>query len=112
MGIPELKETLIEKDFKEEKRDTGLHYSKKINGIKLICYIEPEIEIQFCVIYSWNYNEVKGVYDISVKEFKLKEYTLESLFLGTLDYMPHYVGEVNISTIIRDTILETFGSNQ
>lgn len=108
MKIQELEDTLIEKGFSETKLDTGINYSKKINNIELVCYIEPEIEIQFSTTYKWNDNEIKGAYDISITELNYGGHSPSSLFMSTLNKMPHYVGETNISMIIRNIIRDTF----
>jgi len=93
MDIKELESTLNEKGFKEEKQDTGIRYTISDDHVELICYIEPNIEVEFISVYSWNRNDVKGTYNLSIDELKRTKNTVPVLFKKTKNNMPEYIGE-------------------
>lgn len=108
MKLENLKETLLNKGFAEEKIDTGISYSKEINNIKLVCYIEPNIRISFISIYDWSNNEVKGTYDVLMTDLGKIKNSAFLLFMKTLKNMPEYVGEKDVHTQIKYAINNTF----
>ncbi len=108
MKIDQLKETLLNKGFDEEKLDTGFNFTKTVKNVQLICYIEPNINVSFITVYSWDNNDVKGTYDLTMKELGRVEPSAISFFRKTLDNMPKFVGEKNIHTEVEEVISETF----
>ena len=112
MKTQDLKNLLLEKGFKEEKQDTGYNYTKIEGHVRLVCYIEPNIDIAFIATYHWNSNEIKGTYSISQKEMMFKDYKVSSLFKKTLDNMPQYIGDpktgINVHTEVRNAINTNF----
>lgn len=109
MRIEQIEETLANKGFKKEKQDSGYEYSKRIDHIKLICFIEPNISISFISIYTWDDNDIKGVYTLTMKEFGMRK--IESIrlpFVSSLDGMPEFVGERNVHAEIEKTITDIF----
>jgi len=109
MSTQELHDILIRAGFKEEKLDSGLNYSKRINHIELICYVEPNINIAFMSIYKWNNNDVKGTHNLSMTEFGRNRDSISSDFKKTLDNMPEFIGEkINVHQEVRKVIDDTF----
>lgn len=108
MKTQDLKELLLEKGFEEEKQDTGYNYTKTVGRVKLVCYIEPNIDVAFITTYHWNSNEIKGTNSISQKEMMFKNFKVSSLFKETLNNMPQYIGDpqngINVHREIRNTI--------
>lgn len=106
MNIQELKNLLKEKGFKEESQDTGVKYSLTDHNVELVCYIEPNIEIEFISLYKWDQNDVKGTYNISVRDFTITKDSVLTLFRKTKNNMPKQIGEaINVHTEI-DKVLE------
>lgn len=93
MKTQELIKTLEEKAFNEKEKDSGIYFSKTMEHIKLICYIEPEVEVEFISLYRWNNNDVKGTYNISVHDLQHTKYTLAEMFKKTKDNLPQRIGE-------------------
>lgn len=93
MKTNELAEFLIQKGFTEEQLDSGCNYTYRTEHIKLICYIEPGIDIQFVTIYHWNNNDVKGTYDISVDKLRVDSDSIATLFRKTKNNLPQRIGE-------------------
>jgi len=109
MKIQDLKDLLIERGFKEEKLDTGINYSKTIDHIELICYIEPGINVSFICLYKWNDNEIKGTYDLPINQLGSGSVTLSALFERAVKDMPRYIGEnidvhAEMERVIDDTL--------
>ena len=50
MKIDQMKETLLNKGFDEEKLDTGFNFTKTIKNVQLICYIGPNINVSFITV--------------------------------------------------------------
>jgi len=92
MKVQEIIQMLEEKGFNHKEKDSGLHFSKTIEPIKLICYIEPDVEVQFITYYRWNNNDVKGTYNISVRELSYTKSSLPELFKMTKENLPQQVG--------------------
>lgn len=112
MEIGKLHSALTEAGFREEKMDTGINYSISLNHIELICYYEPNIELQFVSIYKWNDNDVKGTYNIPVQRFHFDKDSVPQLFEKTLGNMPEYIGDkANTHIEVRKAIEEIFGEN-
>lgn len=93
MKIQELTNLLTEKEFKEEKQDTGVEYTLVDGNVKLICYVEPNVEIEFISLYRWNNNQVKGTHNISTQDFSFTKDTIPTLFRKTKNNMPKQIGE-------------------
>lgn len=93
MDIQELEKTLKERGFQEEKQDTGMKYTVSDDHIQFICYIEPNIEVQFISLYKWQRNEVKGTHNITIDELKRTKDSVTTLFKKTKNNMPEFVGE-------------------
>ncbi|WP_156032925.1 hypothetical protein [Prevotella sp. 10(H)] len=88
---------LKEKNFKEEKVDTGIRYTLESGNIELICYVEPNVEVNFISLYKWKNNDVKGTYNLTIQELRLTKDTLQTMFRKTKNNMPEHVGEtVNV----------------
>ncbi|MDU1904568.1 MAG: hypothetical protein E6772_07270 [Dysgonomonas sp.] len=110
MRTEELKDILIKKGFREERQDTGWNYTKQVNNIELICYIEPDIEAAFIIMYRWNNNDEKGVFRLSKKELETNKDTIAELFRNSYQNMPRYIGEtINLHAEIEDTIESVLG---
>lgn len=92
MKLQELESILIEKGFEEEKLDSGYNYTKKVGHILLICYVEPDIEVEFIAIYRWNNNDVKGTHNLSLNELDRSKDSVETLFRKTKNNMPQQIG--------------------
>ena len=92
MKTQELREILEAKGFHGKEKDSGFHYSKTLEHIKLICYIEPEVEVQFVTQYRWKNNDVKGTYNISVKELGYTKLSVPQLFRMTKENLPAKIG--------------------
>lgn len=109
MKLEELQETLSNKGFEEEKQDTGIRYIKTSGNLDFICYIEPGIEIEFISIYNWNDNNVKGTFNLSVKEMNTYDRTVASLFMRTKNNIPEYIGEkINVHSEINNAVNNIF----
>lgn len=93
MDIHELKDWLKEKGFKEEKQDTGIKYTLSEQNVELICYIEPNIEIEFISLYKWHRNGVKGTHNISIGDFSRTKDSILTLWKKTKNNMPEHIGE-------------------
>jgi len=108
MKLENLKETLLDKGFMEEKVDTGIRYSKELNNVKLICYIEPNISISFISLYDWSNNEIKGTYDVPMERLGSIKSSAFLLFMKTLKNMPEFVGEKDVHTQVKYSINNAF----
>lgn len=109
MNTQELHDILIKAGFKEEKLDSGLNYSKTVDHVELICYVEPNVNIAFMAIYKWNDNDVKGTYNLSMMELNRNKDSISSIFKRTLSNMPEYIGDkVNVHEEIGRIINNTF----
>lgn len=93
MKIKELEKILKEKGFEEEKLDSGHNFIKTLGHISFICYVEPDIEVEFITIYQWDNNDVKGTYNLSLNELNRNEDSVETLFRKTKNNMPQRIGE-------------------
>jgi len=93
MNAIELEELLKAYGFKEEQQDTGCGYTRTVGPIELICYVEPGIDIMFTTIYSWDNNDVKGDYNISMKELRYDKDSLVTMFRKTRNNLPQYIGD-------------------
>lgn len=93
MNIQELKNLLKEKGFKEENQDTGIKYTFTNGNVELICYVEPNVEIEFISLYKWDNNEVKGTHNISASNFAYTKDSVPTLFRKTKNNMPRQIGE-------------------
>ncbi len=92
MREQDIEEMLRLKGFCEEKRDSGYHLAMEKGPIKLICYIEPGIEVEFVSIYSWSNNDVKGTYTIPVRQLAGFTEPIASLFRRTKNNLPQWIG--------------------
>lgn len=92
MKVQELREILEEKAFNQKEKDSGIYFSKTMDHIKLICYIEPEVEVQFITLYRWKNNDVKGTYNIPVRELGFTKHTVAGLFKMTKENLPPKIG--------------------
>jgi len=109
MKSKELGLLLKEKGFKEEKLDSGINYSKRVGHVELICYIEPNVEIEFISIYRWDNNDLKGSYNISLLELDSNRDSVVTFFKKTKRDMPQYIGlTVNVHSEIDTAIENTF----
>lgn len=109
MNTQKLNDILIKAGFRKEKLDSGFNYSKKVNHIELICYVEPNINIAFMSIYRWNDNDVKGTYNLSMTGFDRDKDSISSVFKKTLDNMPEFIGEnINVHQEVKTVIDDTF----
>ncbi|GEM_PF-1505480 len=93
MKSQELAQILIDNGFLEESMDTGCNYSKTAGPIKLICYIEPVIDVQFVSIYSWKNNDVKGTHNVSMTELNMGKDSVVTMFRKTKNNLPQFIGE-------------------
>jgi len=94
MDTKQINDNLIYKGFIEKRLDTGFNYTKQVNhNIELICYVEPNISVSFITVYKWNDNEIKGYYDITVKELEGLGPDLDVLFKKAVKDMPKYLGD-------------------
>jgi len=110
MKTEELKDILIKKGFREERQDTGWNYTRQVNNIELMCYIEPDIEAAFIIIYRWNNNDEKGVFRLSKKELETNRDAISGLFKNSYHNMPRYIGEaINLHSEIENAIKLVFG---
>jgi len=109
MEIQELERILKERGFEAEKLDSGYNYTNSIEHISLICYIEPDIEVEFITIYQWNNNEVKGTHNLSMKELNQSQDSVETLFRKTKNNMPQHIGEfTDTHKEVENAILKIF----
>ncbi len=109
MNIEELMDLLNQKNFEEEEQDTGMEYTYKKNNIELICYIEPQVEVQFISFYRWDNNEVKGTYNISIDELKFTKDSVISFFKRTKNNLPVQIGDsINVHSEVDKAIEEIF----
>jgi len=113
MKVQQLSDTLAVAGFKEEKLDTGYNFTKIVNHIELVCYIEPDINVAFTTIYKWQSNEVKGTYVVSMKEFERNDNTADSFFKKAVAEMPESIGlksegGLDIHHEVKTVIDETF----
>ncbi|HCO66752.1 MAG TPA: hypothetical protein DIT04_03215 [Dysgonomonas sp.] len=92
MTSKQINDILLYKGFEEKKLDTGFNYTKKIEHIELVCYIEPDINVSFTTLYRWNDNEIKGAYDIPVKDLNMHGIDIDLLFKRAVKDMPRYIG--------------------
>jgi len=110
MNIEQLDKLLIEKGFDKEKLDTGYNYTKNVGHIGLTCYIEPNIEVAFITVYHWDDNEVKGTYNIALKDLKLRDGLISVFFENTLKNMPEHIGStINTHREVKNVIKDIFG---
>lgn len=110
MKARQLQALLISNGFREERQDSGYNYTKTAGHIELECYIEPNIEIEFITFYKWKNNEIKGRYNISVKDLEKKDFTIKQLFLNTLQDIPKYVGDtVDVHSDVATVVNDLFG---
>ncbi|NDV83544.1 hypothetical protein [Bacteroides sp. 51] len=93
MKVQELTDALKAADFKQEPLDSGCNYTKETGHISLICYIEPNMVAEFISIYHWNNNDVKGTYNITIKDLDRSNDSVEVFFRKTKNTMPQYIGE-------------------
>lgn len=93
MNAIELEGLLVAYGFKEMRQDTGCGYTRTVGPVELICYVEPGIDIVFTTIFSWDDNDVKGDYNVSVKELKNDKDSLVTMFRKTKNNLPQYIGE-------------------
>ncbi len=93
MKTRELEKLLIEKGFNEGRLDTGCNYTYETEHLKLICYVETDIEAEFITIYHWKNNDVKGTYNITVDELKGYNGSIAGLFRKTKLNLPQFIGE-------------------
>lgn len=109
MKIIELKGILKKKGFVEEKFDTGINYTKSIDHVTLICYIEPDIDVAFISVYKWKNNDLKGTYNVPVNRLNHLENEITTFFERTIDDIPHCVGEkTDVHVEIQHAIQEAF----
>lgn len=109
MKVEELKSTLKEKGFKEEEQDTGMKYSFESGKVELICYIEPEVEVEFISLYRWDNNEVKGTHNLSINELAQTKDSVKTLLRKTKNNIPEYIGEkINVHAELDDVINKLF----
>lgn len=92
MKTQELAEILEEKGFRKDKQNSGYNYTLCIDHIDLICYIEPEVSVEFVSVYKWSNNKVKGTYSLSVKELAMTKDSIPTLFRKTKENMPREIG--------------------
>lgn len=110
MTTNELEEILKSKGFKEERLDSGCNYTKTVGAIELICYVEPDIEVEFIALYQWENNEVKGAYNISVEQLKHEEEPVDMFFRKVKKNLPRYIGEsIDTHTEVEKAIRSIFG---
>lgn len=93
MKVQELEKALRKSEFNEDKLDSGCNYIRKVGHIIFICYVEPDIEVEFIIIYQWDNNDVKGTYNISIKELSRSNDSIETYFRKAKKEMPQYIGE-------------------
>lgn len=109
MNTTELESTLNQKGFKEEKQDTGVKYTYADDHIELICYIEPDVEVEFISIYRWNRNDVKGTHNLSIEELKRTKDSISTLFKKTKNNIPEHIGEtINVHKEVDSVINKVF----
>jgi len=93
MKTQEIIETLEEKGFNRQEKDSGIYFSKVMEHIKLICYIEPDVEVQFITLYRWKNNDVKGTYNITVHNLMYTKETVAEMFRKTKNNLPQRIGD-------------------
>lgn len=93
MNIQELENLLKDKGFEEKKQDTGMEYTLTDGHVKLICYVEPGVEVEFISLYRWKNNEVKGTYNLSVKDMEWTKDSVQTMFRKTKNNIPQHIGE-------------------
>ena len=93
MKEKELREELKAKGFNEEKLDSGYNYTKTEGTVDFVCYIEPDIEVEFITVYRWKNNDVKGTYNISIKNLINSKDSLLTFFRKTKNNLPQNIGE-------------------
>jgi len=107
MNIQTIESTLREKGFKEEKIDTGIMYSLTKENVELLCYIEPDVEVEFVTLYKWKNNDVKGTYNITMNELRFTKDTLAAMFKKTKNNMPRQIGDtINVHAVVDRAISE------
>lgn len=110
MKVEELREVLIVNGFTGEKLDSGYNYTIEAGYIKLICYIEPGMDVEFISIYRWNNNDVKGTYTISVNQLLGYKDNVATLFRKTKTNLPQWIGlTTDTHVVLETTIQEIFG---
>lgn len=110
MRIQELTEALKAAGFQEEPLDSGYNYTKNVDHISLICYIEPEMDIEFISIYHWNNNDVKGTFNITMKAFSRSQDSVETFFRNTKRDLPQFIGQfVDTHDQLENVIEKIFG---
>lgn len=112
MKTQELAEFLVQKGFTEEPLDSGCNYTYRKDHIKLICYIEPGIDIQFVTIYKWNNNDVKGTYDISIDKLRIDSDSVATMFRKTKGNLPQRIGEKVDTHEEAEKVFEEIFSNK
>jgi len=100
MKTEDIERILKEKGFQGEKLDSGYSHTIENGPIKLICYVEPGMEVEFVSIYSWNDNDVKGTYNIPINKLLGYNGTLADLFRKTKNNLPQRIG-VSIDTHVE-----------
>lgn len=93
MTVETLEKALKKSGFNEDQLDSGCNHIKKAGHITFICYVEPDIEVEFIIIYHWSNNEVKGTYNISLKELSKSSQPVEAFFRIAKNNIPPYIGE-------------------
>lgn len=93
MKTQEIIEILEEKGFNQKEKDSGIYFSKTMGHIKLICYIEPDVEVEFISLYRWKNNDVKGTYNISVHNLLYTKETVPEMFRKTKENLPQRIGD-------------------
>jgi len=109
MKIEELGNILKEKGFTEEKMDSGYNYTLEAGHIKLICYIEPGMDVEFVSIYHWSNNDVKGTYNIPVNQLLGYNGQAITLFRKTKNNLPQRIGlTTDTHEELEHTLLKIF----
>lgn len=109
MDIKQLQQVLEANGFARKELDTGIEYHVESKHIRLVCYIEPGINVAFTSFYKWKNNDVKGMYILSMQELHAKGHSVADLFKSTLSDMPECIGlEVDAHTEVAHTIDQVF----
>lgn len=93
MKVQALEKALRKSGFNEDKLDSGCNYIKTVGHIIFMCYVEPDIEVEFIIVYQWDNNDVKGTYNMSLKELSMSNESLETYFRKAKKNIPQYIGE-------------------
>jgi len=110
MKMQELAAALKGRGFEEDKLDSGCNYTKKSGHIELICYLEPEVDVEFVIYYRWSNNDVKGTYNVPLTELNFGHESIISYFRKAKDSMPLYIGNtVDVHEEVENVIERTFG---